>query len=212
MVKLDNPYPKPKQIAPIIICTALLFGVGFFCFKLNIFSFIYQYAISILIVVLCASLFDRLLFSKNRLFYIAISLRKLLLMVVIVSALFFIIFFAVKIFIKGDLIYSLYKTGPGISNPEFFILMLVIIPLFEEIFFRGFLQFLIMEGFGAKFGYILTSLIYALFFIYTEDFRIVSIYFVLGLFFGYIYLLKRSVLLTTLLHSIFMLLLVIFPV
>ncbi|HZG70726.1 MAG TPA: CPBP family intramembrane glutamic endopeptidase [Chondromyces sp.] len=100
-----------------------------------------------------------------------------------------------------------------VYTPEFFwhyiVLLLVLIPG-EEIFWRGFVQKRLAGYFNDWIALILASLLYASIFLYADKFIWLVAAFVGGLFWGALYIWKRSVPMLIISHLVFDLLLLIF--
>ena len=99
-----------------------------------------------------------------------------------------------QIFIKAYL-----NTTSSMSNLVYFLGLIIVTPIFEELFFRFFYFSFFEKKIGTFLAVIATSIVWS-FFHYGMDAIIRS--FLIGLIFGYIYSKSRSVVPTIILHSL----------
>jgi membrane protease YdiL (CAAX protease family) len=211
MVKLENPYEKQISLLQLSIHVCILFILGYLCFRLHIFSFLYQYSISMLILILTAYLFDRGLVSRDRVFKTDFITLRWVPLIISAAVVFFILYYITKTLKDITLIGDLFKKGGDISRIEFLVFMIFVIPTIDEIFFRGYLQYNLMNRIGIKAAYIVASLIYTLYFIFTQNIWTMLFFLILGFYMGYIFLKNKSIILNITLHALFMLLIFIYP-
>ncbi len=211
MVKLENPYEKRISLLQLAIHVCILLILGYLCFQLYIFSFLYQYSISMLILILTAYLFDRGLVSRDRVFKLDFITLKWIPLIIFTAVIFFMLYYITNTLRDITLIGDLFKKGGDISKAEFYIFMIFVIPTIDEIFFRGYLQYHLMNRIGIKAAYIVASLIYTLYFIFTQNIWIMLFFLILGLYMGYIFLKNKSIILNITLHALLMFLIFIYP-
>ena len=211
MVKLENPYQYQISTLKLVIHVFILFILGYLCFTLHIFSFLYQYSIAMMILILIAFLFDRELVSSDRILKVDFMALRWIPLIVSAAAVFFILYFIIKTLAEITLIGDLFRRGSDISNTEYVLFMILVLPTVEETFFRGYLQYNLMHRIGIKAAYIVASLIYTTFFLFTKNIWIIFIFLILGFYMGYIFLRNKSTLVNITIHSLFMLLLFIYP-
>ena len=210
MVKLENPY-KSLSVLKLMIHVCILFLLGYLCFTLHIFSFLYQYAIAMMILILIASLLDRDLVSIGRILKVDFIALRWIPLIASAVAVFFILYLIIRTPEEITLIGDTFMRGGDISTTEYGIFMIFVLPIVEEVFFRGYLQYNLMHRIGTRAAYIVASFIYAIFFIFTKNIWILAIFLILGFYMGYIFLKNKSTLINIAIHSLFMLLLFIYP-
>jgi membrane protease YdiL (CAAX protease family) len=210
MVKLDNKYPVRGSTLAVIVPVCIMLLFEYFLFRIKIFSFIYQYSITLLILVLLACFYDRGLITRDRLLTFELSRVKWIIVFAPLALLFAVAYLPGRFFREIPVLNNLFRTGFSGSNGEFFLLMLIVIPVIEEIFFRGFLQFNLMGIMNAKAGYVTASIIYAGFFIFADSRWMMLVFLVVGLCQGLIYMLNRSILLNIVIHLLLVILMIVY--
>ncbi|MFC2158838.1 lysostaphin resistance A-like protein [Acidobacteriota bacterium] len=110
----------------------------------------------------------------------------------------------------GAGIHQVYSFKGGASTVRIALLMIFLIGPGEELFWRGLLQRQWMERFGNVPGYLAAGLIYALIHISSGNIMLVLAAGVCGLFWGWLYLRYRSVLLLVISHTLWDLLIFLF--
>jgi hypothetical protein len=114
-------------------------------------------------------------------------------------------------FAAGD-ISRIYGFSEGTPVGRIVLLIFLIIGPGEELFWRGYLQRAWQEALGGKAGWLLTSALYALVHAGSGNAFLVLAAAVCGLFWGYIYLRAKSVVLTAISHTLWdLLVFVAFP-
>lgn len=164
-----------------------------------------------MILILIAFLFDRDLLSRDRILKVDFIALRWIPLIASAVAVFSILYIIIKTLENITLIEDLFRSGGNISDTEYVIFIILVLPIVEEIFFRGYLQFKLMHRLGTKAAYIVASIIYAIFFIFTKNIWILVIFLILGFYMGYIFLKNKSTLVNIAIHSLFMLLLFIYP-
>lgn len=205
MVKLDNPYPAPKP--PLIIFTPviLLYVAGYLCFRYALFAFPYQYALTVLALILVAFLFDRDLLTSERIFNIRYGFpKKRIIVLGVAGALMLLLWLSSAFLFKRPVLYDFYCGLKPLSTMEFGLLLVFVVAPFEEVFFRAYLQKHLGDLLGKAGGYAAASLLYGLFFLLCGGAAVALYLFITGLFFGFLYMRSSSVPINIVLRSALM--------
>lgn len=210
MVNLENTYPSPRPPLAKFTPLAIAYIAGYFCFRYEMFTFIYQYSLCIMVPALISYLYDRNLLTRKRIFEFKVPTKKRLILPASIAGFIFLMVLISKIILHKELLYQFYSAGSSIQPLELSILLLIIIAPFEEIFFRGYLQHNLQNLAGNTFGPIIASLLYAVFFAFTNSGWLFIVFLLKGLCLCYLYVKCNSVFINGLIHAFFMLLLVIF--
>ena len=180
----------------------VLFLFGYLAQQYSGFTYVYQYAISVVMTILISLLFDKDIVSISRIAsrsgHPVERISVFLFPVVIVLSIYFIITYA----FRTSLLYPAFSSHGRISGYELFPLMFLIVVPMTEIFFRGFLQRNLSGLMGDKAGFILSALVFAFFAWFSGSKLLIAVYFILGLYLGYLYYKYQSVFLTIINHAV----------
>jgi membrane protease YdiL (CAAX protease family) len=192
MVKLDNRYPVPRPPLTRFLGLACVLLLGYFAFTRHYVSFAYQYALCGLLGLLICYAFDGELLTAGRLLAYRRPFRKRHVLPGAVAGA------VVAIAIIARLFYAsaplrLWKFRSPISHFEYFIIIVILATLIEEIVFRGFVQYNLSNLVGSVAGYVTASTAYGLFYALSGNPGAVVIFTLLGLFSGFIYMKSSSV-------------------
>ncbi len=205
MVKLDNPYPVPKPPLIIFIPVILLYLAGYLCFRYSLFAFPYQYALTVLTLILVSFLFDRDLLTSERIFNFKYSFHKKKIIVLGSAGVLILLLWVSSGFLfKRPVLYDFYCGTTPLSAVELGLLLVFVVGPFEEIFFRAYLQKHMGDLLGKAGGYAAASLLYGLFFLLYGGTAVALYFFVTGLFFGFLYMMSSSVPINIVLRSALM--------
>ncbi|HSV97379.1 MAG TPA: type II CAAX endopeptidase family protein [Spirochaetota bacterium] len=205
MTNLGNAYPTPRPPLVKFVPVLFFFLGGYFCFHHAYFTFIYQYALFILLLTLVTLLYDRNLLTAPRLFALPSRRREMGVLAAAFGVLVGVQFLLSK-FIKAPLIYGFYGASSTLSGGEIMLVLLLVVIPFEEVFFRGYLQYHLSHMMGRKAGFVCSSLLFGLFFAMAGGKWTFAAFLLTGFFFGYLYLRTSSVVLVAALRSFLVLL------
>ncbi|HNU91547.1 MAG TPA: CPBP family intramembrane metalloprotease [Spirochaetota bacterium] len=201
MRNLGNVYPAPRPPLGKFIPVLFLFAGGYYSLHHAYFSFIYQYALFMVLLTLVTLFFDKNLLASARLFVIPAKRREMGVLAGFFAALVAALFLLARVK-KGALLYGFYRASTPLSGGEPIVVLLLIVIPFEEVFFRGFLQYHLAHLMGRTMGFVCASLIFALFFGMAGGWWTFAVFFIAGLYFGYVYLRTASVVLAAVLRSV----------
>lgn len=102
----------------------------------------------------------------------------------------------------GDGINSVYDFKSGISIERVFLFILIIIGPGEELFWRGFLQRNLSIRLGNGWGFVLATLLYAGVHVASGNFMLVLAALICGLFWGWLFMKYKSVILNIVSHTL----------
>ncbi len=209
MVRLDNPYPPPRPALVSFIPAVLLYIAGYLCFRYTVFALPYQYALTILVLILFAFLFDRDLLTSQRLFNVKYSFpKKRTIVLGAWGALTAVLWLASGFLFKRPVLSDFYGGSQTLPAVELGLILVCIVAPFEEIFFRAYLQHQLSDLLGRVGGYAAVSLLYGLFFLLCGGATVALYLFVTGLFFGFLYMGSSSAPINIALRSAMMIVLV----
>lgn len=202
----DRPVNTGKLLSITLLGAALF--VSLFAFRtFGLFDFWWWMATNQIILITMALAFDRDLRSFIRRDYDEQMVRKFWIGVysaVILYGLFWAgNHLSRRIFeFAGSGIQNVYDFKSGVNITRVFIFILLIIGPGEEIFWRGFLQRNFSIRFGKKWGFLLATLLYAGVHIASGNPMLVLAALVCGLFWGWLFMRFRSVILNVVSHTI----------
>ena len=173
----------------------VLFLFGYLAQRYSGFTYVYQYAISVVLTIFISLLFDKDIVSLGRLS--SRSGHPVERISVFLS-----IYFIITYAFRTSLLYPAFSSHGRISGYELFPLMFIIVVPMTEIFFRGFLQRNLSGLMGEKAGFILSAVVFAFFAWFSGSKLLIAVYFVLGLYLGYLYYKYQSVFLTIINHAL----------
>ncbi|RPI96342.1 MAG: CPBP family intramembrane metalloprotease [Spirochaetales bacterium] len=205
MTNLGNAYPVPRPPLVKFVPVLFLFLGGYFCFHLAYFTFIYRYALFILLLTLVTLLYDKNLLTAARLFTLPSRRREMGLFAAACGVLVALLFLFSKL-IKAPLMSGFYRASSPLSGGELMLVLLLVVIPFEEVFFRGYLQYHLSNLMGKKAGFICASLLFGLFFLMAGEKWTFVAFLAAGFYFGYLYLRTSSVVLVAALRSFLVLL------
>jgi len=205
MTNLGNAYPAPRPPLAKFIPVIFLFAGGYFSFHHACFSFIYQYALFVALLILLTLFFDRNLLTSARLFVFTLKRRELGFLAGGFAVLVIVLFLLARLK-KTPLVYGFYRASSPLSGGELILVLLLVVIPFEEVFFRGYLQYHLGHLMGRAAGYIVASLIFALFFVLAGGWWTFAVFLATGVYLGYVYLRTSSVLLAAALRCVLVLL------
>ena len=96
---------------------------------------------------------------------------------------------------------GIYSLGAGANKVLIFLLLFFITGPGEEIFWRGFLQDRLMKRWGNFSGFLMTTALYGGVHIFSRNLILILAAFVAGVFWGFLYLWKRDLLVQITSHS-----------
>ena len=199
---ITNQYAFNKPPISILLVIPALFLFGYLAQRYSGFSYVYQYAISIVLAIFVSLRFDKDVVSLERIVsrsgHPVERLSVFLFPVVVVLSIYFIITYA----FHTSLLYPLFSSHGRVSGFELFPLMFIIVVPMAEIFFRGFLQRNLSGLMGDKAGFILSAVVFGLFAWFSGSKLVIAVYFILGLYLGYLYYKYHSVFLTMINHAV----------
>jgi len=205
MTNLGNAYPAPRPPLAKFIPVLFLFAGGYFSFHHVYFSFIYQYALFVMLLILVTLFYDKNLLTSARLFVFASKRRELGFLAGGFAGLVIVLYLLARLK-KVPLMYGFYRASSPLSGGEMLLVLLLIVIPFEEVFFRGYLQYHLAHLMGRAAGYIGASLIFALFFVVSGGWWTFAVFLATGVYFGYAYLRTSSVVLVAALRCVLVLL------
>jgi len=124
------------------------------------------------------------------------------------AVLLFIVFYVGNILIRlifemaGDGIQNVYSFKQEASPIRIALLMLIVIGPGEELFWRGYLQRLMGERLGKLNGFLLATLLYTAVHIATGNWVLVLAALVCGVFWGWLYMKYRSMIINVISHTV----------
>ncbi|HPJ39538.1 MAG TPA: CPBP family glutamic-type intramembrane protease [Spirochaetota bacterium] len=199
---ITNQYAFNKPPARILLSIPVLFLFGYLAQRYSGFSYVYQYAISVVLTIFISLLFDKDIVSLRRIAsrsgHPVERISVFLFPVIVVLCVYFLITYA----FRTSLMYPAFSSHGRISGYELFPLMFLIVVPMTEIFFRGFLQRNLSGIIGEKAGFILTAIVFAGFAWFSGSKLLIAVYLVLGLYLGYLYYKYQSVFLTIINHAL----------
>ena len=209
MVKLDNPYARYRPSWKIFIPMLLLYPLLKWVIHYSYFSFLYQYSIALLILIIIAQYVDESLFTKDRIFSFDFPFEKKL----------FYLFVMIVVLIPIRNIAVQFTTTPqllnfyqgNIKSLESMLIMVAIIAPCEELFFRGFAQYNLSFLFGKYGGIVIAALLYSIIGITAHSLYLAVLFFIIGIVIGLIYSRVKSLIQATLLHIITIIFMYLFP-
>nr|WP_106783894.1 CPBP family intramembrane glutamic endopeptidase [Lysinibacillus timonensis] len=192
-----------KQIVGLLLSIIFVYSFTYYAFKeSNIFWYIFTFTIliGIAISIIVSQLKDELPTWKYLLFGIGYG--------VILYGIFRLIYIILNI-LNGELTKSISKfiTNYGPNNIWHYFLLLFIIVIGEEIFWRGYIQQSVKNWTSPFMAITLSSLLFALSFIWSWNLIVVIVIFVIGFVLGALYEWKKSIPLNIVAHEVFVLLL-----
>lgn len=209
MVKLDNPYARYRPSWKIFIPMLLLYPLLKWVIHYSYFSFLYQYSIALLILIIIAQYVDESLFTKDRIFSFDFPFeKKLFYLFVMIVVLIPIRNIAVQFTATPQLL-NFYQGN--IKSLESMLIMVAIIAPCEELFFRGFAQYNLSFFFGKFGGIVIAALLYSITGIAAHSLYLAVLYFIIGIVIGLIYSRVKSLVQATLLHIITIIFMYLFP-
>lgn len=209
MVKLDNPYAKHRPSWKVCIPMLLLYPLLKWVIHYSYFSFLYQYSIALLILIIIAQYLDERLFTKDRIFSFDFPFeRKIFYLFVMIIVLIPIRNIAVQ-FTPTPQLLNFYQGN--IKTLESVLIMVAIIAPCEELFFRGFAQYNLSFFFGKYGGVVIAALLYSITGIAAHSLYLAVLFFIIGIVIGLIYSRVQSLVQATLLHIITIIFMYLFP-
>lgn len=205
MTNLGNAYPAPRPPLSKFVPVLFLFLGGYFSFHHAYFSFIYQYALFILLLTLVTLFYDKNLLTAGRLFTLPVRMRETGVLAAVFGALVAALFFLAMLK-KEPLMYGFYRASSPLSGGELMLVLLLVVIPFEEVFFRGYLQYHLSHLLGRTAGFVCASLLFGLFFVMAGGKWTLVVFLLAGFYFGYLYLRTSSVVLVAALRSLLVLL------
>ena len=205
MTNLGNAYPAPRPPLTKFVPVLFLFFGGYFCFHYPYFTFIYQYALFVLLLNLVTLLYDKNLLTAARLFTFQSRMREAGALAVVFGALVGVLFL-ISSLKKTPLMYGFYRASSPLSGGELMLVLLLVVIPFEEVFFRGYLQYHLSHLVGGKAGFACSSLLFGLFFVMAGGKWTFAVFLVAGFYFGYLYMRTSSVVFVAALRSFLVLL------
>jgi len=205
MTNLGNAYPAPRPPLAKFIPVLFLFAGGYFSFHHVYFSFIYQYALFVMLLILVTLFYDKNLLTSARLFVFASKRRELGFLAGGFAGLVIVLYLLARLK-KVPLMYGFYRASSPLSGGEMLLVLLLIVIPFEEVFFRGYLQYHLSHLVGGKAGFACSSLLFGLFFVMAGGKWTFAVFLVAGFYFGYLYMRTSSVVFVAALRSFLVLL------
>ena len=209
MVKLDNPYAKQRPSWKVFVPMLLVYPILKWVIHYSYFSFLYQYSIALLILIIIAQYLDERLFTKDRIFSFDFPFeRKIFYLFVMIIVLIPIRNIAVQ-FTPTPQLLNFYQGK--IKTLESVLIMVAIIAPCEELFFRGFAQYNLSFFFGKYGGVVIAALLYSITGIAAHSLYLAVLFFIIGIVIGLIYSRVQSLVQATLLHIITIIFMYLFP-
>lgn len=205
MTNMGNAYPAPRPPLAKFIPVLFLFAGGYFSFHHAYFSFIYQYALFVTLLILLTLFYDKNLLTSARLFVFTSKRRDLGFMAGGFAGLVVVLFLLARLK-KVPLVYGFYRASSPLSGGELLLVLILIVIPFEEVFFRGYLQYHLGHLMGRAAGYVGASLIFALSFVSAGGWWTFAVFLATGMYLGYVYLRTSSVVLVAALRCMLALL------
>ncbi len=209
MVKLDNPYafyrPSWKVFIPMLLLYPLLRWVIHYTY----FSFLYQYSIALLILIIIAQHVDEKLFTRDRIFSFDFPFeKKIFYLFVMIIVLIPVRNIAIQ-FTSTPQLLNFYQGN--IKSLESILIMVAVIAPCEELFFRGFIQYNLSFFLGKYGGIIAAALLYSITGIAAHSLYLSVLFFIIGIIIGLIYSRVKSLVQAVLLHIITIIFMYLFP-
>ena len=198
---------KGNHLILITLFAALLFVLMFIFKQLGGFDFWYWMSTNLLVLLGIVFLIDRQNITALKQDLAIRPLQKVLMGMIAAIAL-FIVFYIGNILIR--LIFE--AAGQGIQNVYAFkqeaspwriaLLMLLVIGPGEELFWRGYLQRQLGYRMGDKAGFVMATILYTVVHIATGNMVLVLAALICGLFWGWLYMRYKSMIINIISHTV----------
>lgn len=209
MVKLDNPYALHRPSWKVFIPMLLLYPLLKWVIHYSYFSFLYQYSIALLILIIIAQYVDERLFTKDRIFSFDFPFeKKIFYLFVMIIVLIPIRNIAVQFTAIPQMLNFYQSTTKSLES---MLIMVAVIAPCEELFFRGFAQYNLSFFFGKYGGIVIAALLYSITGIAAHSLYLAVLFFIIGIVIGLIYSRVKSLVQATLLHIITIIFMYLFP-
>jgi len=205
VIKKNN--EKGNQLWVITFFAVVLFVVMFIFKQAGAFDFWYWMSSNLVLLLGLVFIIDRSNGAEILRDLNDQPTRKLLIGVSAAAALFF-VFYLGNILIRliferaGDGIQNVYSFKQEASPIRIALLMLILIGPGEELFWRGYLQRLMGDRLGKFNGFILATLLYTAVHIATGNWVLVLAALVCGVFWGWLYMKYRSMIINVVSHTV----------
>lgn len=209
MVKLDNPYSQYRPTWKVFIPMVVMYPLLKVAMQYAYFSFLYQYSIALLLLIVIAQYCDKGLFTKERIFAFDLPFeRKIFYLMVMVIILIPIRNIAIQFTQNPQTLHFYQGQMPLLES---MLVMMAIIAPCEELFFRGFVQYNLSFYFGKYGAIVIGALFYSLIGAAAHSLYLAVIFFLIGITIGYIYSRVKSLLQAVILHEITVIFMYIYP-
>ncbi|TAL37888.1 MAG: CPBP family intramembrane metalloprotease [Spirochaetes bacterium] len=192
MVKLDNRYPAPRPPLSRLFALACVLVLGYLGFTRHYVSFAYQYALFGLAGLLICVAFDSDLLTARRLLGYERPFRKRHVLPAVTAGACVVIAVVTRLFYAHSPLYLWYRQS-SISPVEYFIVIVLLVTVIEEIVFRGFVQRNLSDLVGSMAGFVMASILYGFYFLLSGNGGATVIFALVGAFTGFIYMKSGSV-------------------
>ncbi|MDT8393630.1 MAG: type II CAAX endopeptidase family protein [Bacteroidales bacterium] len=200
-------FQKGDQLWMITLFAVVLFVLMFIFKQLGSFDFWYWMSTNLIVLLTLVFISDRDNLSEIRGDLARNPLRKVFIGLLAAIVL-FVVFYAGNIFIRilfekaGEGIQNVYAFKQEASPLRIALLMLLVIGPGEELFWRGYLQRRLGMKYGPMAGFVIASLLYTIVHIATGNSVLVLAAFVCGVFWGWLYMKYRSMLINVVSHTV----------
>ncbi|HOW25556.1 MAG TPA: type II CAAX endopeptidase family protein [Bacteroidales bacterium] len=199
--------PEKKLVWLMILLGSAMFVPMFVIQHLGGFDFWWWMSTSLLVLVSLSLLTDRNYLSLLGADLSENLFRKIMIALASVILLYFVFYFGNWISrqwfsFAGGQITGIYHFKGEASSWRIILLMALVIGPGEELFWRGFVQRHLSGRYGRLTGFFMAAAVYAAVHIATGNFMLVMAALICGLFWGWLYLRYRSMLINVLSHTL----------
>jgi len=201
-----TPPPGKWYVFPVTLLALALFIPLFILRRIGALDFFWWMSLSMVVVLTLALILDHSCRQTLR-EDVSHKIIKKIVTGLISAGILYVVFLAGNFFVRhvmgdsGQQISDVYSYKGQASPLRIILLMVFIIGPGEELFWRGFLQGNLMARFGRIQGLIMTTLIYSLMHLASGNILLVIAAFVCGLFWGWLYLHYRSMVVNVVSHT-----------
>jgi membrane protease YdiL (CAAX protease family) len=198
---------KGDQLWWVTLFAVALFTVMFTIRQAGAFDFWYWMSSNLLLLLTLVFILDRGNAREIRR-DLGTNITRKLLTGILAAAILFLVFYVGNIFIR----FLFERAGEGIQNVYSFkqdadplrigLLMLLVIGPGEELFWRGYLQRRLGTRYGKWAGFVMATTLYTVVHIATGNMVLVLAALVCGLFWGWLYLRYRSMIINVVSHTV----------
>jgi membrane protease YdiL (CAAX protease family) len=202
-----DPPPAKWYVFPLTLLALAMFIPLFVLRQIGVLDFFWWMSLSMVVILTLALALDRS-YRQTLPEDVSHKIIRKIVTGLISAGILYMVFLAGNFFVRhvmahsGQQISDVYSFKGQASPLRIILLMAFIIGPGEELFWRGFLQGNLMARFGRIQGLIMATMIYSLMHLASGNILLVMAAFVCGLFWGWLYLRYRSMVVNVVSHTV----------